>query len=53
MITAVNLNSDKHIETLDITNMHVLGKNKQEEKEKKKNIHLFLVVVVVVKYYSF
>ena len=34
MITTVNLNRDKHIETLDITNMHVLGKNKQEEKRK-------------------
>ena len=36
MITAVNLNRDKHIETLDITNMHVLGKNKPEEKRKVK-----------------
>ena len=35
MITTVNLNRDKHIETLDVTNMHVLGKNKQEEKRKK------------------
>ena len=34
MITTVNLNRDKHIETLDITNVHVLGKNKQEEKRK-------------------
>ena len=34
MITTVNMNRDKHIETLDITNMHVLGKNKQEEKRK-------------------
>ena len=34
MITTVYLNRDKHIETLDITNMHVLGKNKQEEKSK-------------------
>ena len=36
MITTVNLNRDKHIETLDITNMHGLGKNKQEEKRKVK-----------------
>ena len=36
MITCVNLNRDKHIETLDVTNMHVLGKNKQEEKRKVK-----------------
>ena len=36
MITTVYLNRDKHIETLDITNMHVLGKNKQEEKKKSK-----------------
>ena len=36
MITTLNLNRDKHIETLDITNMHVLGKNKQEEKRKVK-----------------
>ena len=38
MITTVNLNRDKHIETLelDITNMHVLAKNKQEEKRKVK-----------------
>ena len=36
MITTVNLNRDKHIiETLDITNMHVLGKNKQELRKKK------------------
>ena len=48
MITTVIQNRDKHIETLDITNMHGLGKNKQEEKE---NTHLFLVVVV--KYCSF
>ena len=34
MITSVNLNRDKHIETLDITNTHVLGKNEQEEKRK-------------------
>ena len=34
MITTVNPNRDKHIETLDITNMHGLGKNKQEEKSK-------------------
>ena len=34
MITTVNQNRDKHIETLDITNMHGLGKNKQEEKRK-------------------
>ena len=37
MITCVNLNRDKHIETLDVTNMHVLGKNKQEEKRKVKH----------------
>ena len=38
MITTLNLNRDKHIETLelDITNMPVLGKNKQEEKRKVK-----------------
>ena len=36
MITTVNLNRDKHIETLDIANMHVLGKDKQEEKRKVK-----------------
>ena len=40
MITTVNLNRDKHrdrhIETLDITNVHGLGKNKQEEKRKVK-----------------
>ena len=36
MVTTVNLNRDKHIETLDITNMHVLGKSKQEEKVKVK-----------------
>ena len=36
MITIVNLNRDKHIETLDITNMHGLGENKQEEKRKVK-----------------
>ena len=36
MITTVNLNRDKHIETLDITNIHVLGKNKQEEEKKSK-----------------
>ena len=36
MITAVNLNRDKHIETFDITNVHVLGKNKQVEKRKVK-----------------
>ena len=38
VITTVNLNRDKHIETLelDITNMPVLGKNKQEEKIKIK-----------------
>ena len=36
MITTLNLNRDKHTETLDITNMHVLGKNKQEEKRKVK-----------------
>ena len=36
MITTVNLNRDKHIETLDITNRHVSGKNKQEEKSKVK-----------------
>ena len=36
MITTVNLNRDKHIETLDITNMHVLGKDKQEERRKVK-----------------
>ena len=34
MITTVNLNRDKHIETLDITNMHGLGENKQEIKSK-------------------
>ena len=34
MITNVNLNRDKHIKTLDITNMHVLEKNNQEEKIK-------------------
>ena len=34
MITTVNLNRDKHIETLDIANMHVLGENKQEGKNK-------------------
>ena len=51
MITTVNLNRDKHIETLDITNMHVLGEKKKEEKIKV-NIHLFLVLVVV-KYCSF
>ena len=34
MITTVNLNRDKHIETLDITNVHVLGKNKRKKKEK-------------------
>ena len=34
MITTVNLNTDKFIETLDITNMHGLGKIKQEEKSK-------------------
>ena len=33
MITALNLNRDKHIETLGITNMHVLGRNKQEKKK--------------------
>ena len=38
MITTLNMNRDKHIETLelDITNMPVLGKNKQEEKRKVK-----------------
>jgi len=36
MITTVNLNRNKHIETLDITNMHVLGKNKREEKKRVK-----------------
>ena len=38
MITTVNLNRDKHIyiETLDITNMRILGENKQEEKRKVK-----------------
>ena len=36
MITTINLNRDKHIETLDITNMHGLEKNKQEEKRKVK-----------------
>ena len=36
MITTVNLNRDKHLETLDITNTHGLGKNKQEEKRKVK-----------------
>ena len=36
MITTVNPNRDKYIETLDITNMHGLGKNKQEEKRKVK-----------------
>ena len=36
MIATVNLNRDKHIETLDITNMHVLGENKQEEKKRSK-----------------
>ena len=36
MITTVNLNRDKHIETFDITNVHVLGKNKQVEKRKVK-----------------
>ena len=50
MITTVNLNRDKHIETLNITNMHGLEKNKQEEK-RKVNIHLFLVVLI--KYCSF
>jgi len=36
MIINVNLNRDKHIKTLDITNMRVLEKNKQEEKRKVK-----------------
>ena len=36
MITTVNLNRDKHIETLDITNMRGLGKKKQEGKIKIK-----------------
>ena len=36
MITTVNLNRVKHIETLDITNMHGLGKNKHEEERKVK-----------------
>ena len=36
MITTLNLNRGKHIETLDITNMHFLGKNKQGEKRKVK-----------------
>ena len=36
MITTVNLNRDKHIEALDITNMHGYGENKQEEKRKVK-----------------
>ena len=36
MIITVNLNRDKHIETLDITNIHGLGKNKREEKRQVK-----------------
>ena len=36
MITTVNLNRDKHIETLDTTNVHDLGENKQVEKRKVK-----------------
>jgi len=34
MITTVNLNRDKHIETLDITNLHGLGKINWKKKEK-------------------
>ena len=34
MITTVNQNGDEHIETLDVINMHVLGKNKPEKKGK-------------------
>ena len=53
MITTVNLNRDKHIETLDVTNMHVLGKNKQEEKREKKGskiaIYSYSIIVVVFK----
>ena len=35
MITTVNLNRDKHIETVDMTNMRGLGKNKQEKSKVK------------------
>ena len=35
MITTINLNRDKHIETLDIKNMPDLGENNQEEKKVK------------------
>ena len=51
MITTVNLNRDERIETLDITNVHVLGKNKREEKRKVK--YPSILSVVVVKYCSF
>ena len=60
MITTVNLNRDKHIETLDITNMHGLGKNKQEEKRKVKypsilsssSKVLFFLALSVVRFFS-
>ena len=35
-VSVLNMNRNKHTETLDITNMHVLGKNKQEEKKNSK-----------------
>ena len=57
MITTVNLNRDKHIETLDVTNMHVLGKNKQKEKGKYPSILssskvLFFLALSVVHCFS-
>ena len=60
MIATVNLNRDKHIETLDITNMHGLGKNKQEEKRKVKYPSilsssgkvLFFLALSVVRFFS-
>ena len=60
MITTVNLNRDKHIETLDITKMHVLGKNKWEEKRKVKypsilsnsSQVLFFLALKVVHFFS-
>ena len=60
MITTVNLNRDKHIETVDMTNMHGLGKNKREEKSKVKypsipsssSKVLFFLAVSVVRFFS-
>ena len=58
MITTVNLNRDKHIETLHITNIHGLGKNKQEERKVKypsvvsSSQVLFFLALSVVHFFS-